>query len=303
MNRNPLLPLALALGLGWTGATWAAPTAEPVAPSDVVVSSDTTSPQPDRRRVARPLWELGLGVGGLSLPDYRGAAERSNHVLPVPYVAYRGEWLRADREGARAVLLDARNVEIDLSVNGSPPSRNRDDGARAGMDDLPATVEIGPNLNVTLWRSGSRGARLDLRLPVRTAITLERSPRSIGTVFTPNLNLDLDGVAGGWHVGLLGGPMFATRHYHQHFYGVDAADATAQRPAYRASGGFAGWQALASVSRRFERTWMGAFVRYDHLDGATFEDSPLVQRRQHFTAGIAVSWVFATSGEMVLVDD
>ncbi|MCW7536435.1 MipA/OmpV family protein [Aquabacterium sp. A7-Y] len=286
--------LVLALGAAAASAqdTLAAP--EPAA----------AAAQPlDKRSAQRPLWELGLGVGGLTLPDYRGSAERSNYLLPLPYVVYRGTWLKADREGARAVLFDARRVEVDISVNGSPPTRGESRGARAGMDDLPGTVEVGPNVNVTLWRSGSKGARLDLRLPVRTAITLERSPRTIGSVFTPNLNLDIAGVAGGWNVGLQGGPMFATRRYHQHFYGVEAADATATRPAYRASGGHGGWQTLAAVSRRFERTWVGAFVRYDHLRGAVFEDSPLVERRHHLSAGIGVSWVLATSEQMVQVDD
>ena len=72
--------------------------------------------------VSRPLWEFGLGVGGLALPDYRGSDERSVYALPVPYIAYRGKWLRADKDGARAVFIDARDVEVNLSVNGSCPS-------------------------------------------------------------------------------------------------------------------------------------------------------------------------------------
>ena len=102
---------------------------------------------------------------------------------------------------------------------------------------------------------------------------------------------------------MLGGPLFADRRYHQHFYGVDAAYATAQRPAYDARGGYAGWQALTAVSRRIGSVWVGAFVRYDSLRGAVFADSPLVRRDHELTAGIGVSWVFATSGRLVSVDD
>lgn len=261
------------------------------------------TPLPPARKVERPLWEVGLGVGALTLPDYRGADDRTNYVLPIPYVVYRGEWLRADREGARAVLLDAQRLEVDLSVNASPPSRSDSRGPRAGMDDLPATVELGPNVNYTLWRAASGRARLDLRLPVRAVMTLERSPRHIGGVFAPHVNLDLTDLAGGWRLGLQAGPLFATRRYHHHFYGVDAADAQAGRPAYRASGGYGGWQALAAVSRRFERTWVGAFLRYDHLGGATFSDSPLVERRHGVTAGVGVSWVLMSSERRVLVEE
>lgn len=268
-----------------------------------LANDETAPPLPPPRKVERPLWELGLGVGALTLPDYRGAADRTNYLLPIPYVVYRGEWLRADREGARAVLLDAQRIEVDLSLNASPPARADSRGARAGMDDLPATVELGPNVNYTLWRAASGRAQLDFRLPVRAVMTVERSPRYVGAVLAPHLNLDLAGLAGGWRLGMQAGPVFASQRYHQHFYGVDASDARPGRPAYRADGGYGGWQALAAVSRRFERTWVGAFVRYDHLGGAAFSDSPLVERRHGLMAGIGVSWVLMTSRRSVLVEE
>ena len=61
-----------------------------------------------------PLWELGLGLGGLSLPHYRGSDQTHHEVLPVPYAVYRGQIFRATREGARAVLLDSQRVDVDL---------------------------------------------------------------------------------------------------------------------------------------------------------------------------------------------
>lgn len=247
----------------------------------------------------RPLWELGLGVAALRLPDYRGADRRSNYLLPLPYIVYRGSWFKADRDGARAVLLDTPRVKFDLSLAASAPSRSDDDGARRGMRDLKALAEIGPNLNLALARSVQQRWKLDLRLPLRAAFTVEKSPRFAGTTFSPHLNLDLAHVAGGWNVGLLTGPVFGDRRNHAYFYGVDAADATASRPAYRARGGYGGWQALASTSRRFGNTWIGAFVRYDRLDGAVFDDSPLMRRPSALAVGFGVSWILATSSERV----
>jgi len=249
----------------------------------------------------RPLWELGLGVAGLRLPDYRGSDQYRAYALPLPYVVYRGKWLKADREGARALLVDVERVKVDVSVAASVPTRSRDNVAREGMPDLPATGEIGPNVNITLLRTS--GTKLDLRLPLRGAITFQSSPRFIGATFSPNLALDLLEVAGGWNVGMLAGPLYGDRKYHEHFYGVDPIYATASRPAYRASGGYAGWQALAATSRRFGNTWVGGFVRYDSLAGAVFEDSPLVRSKHAFTAGIGISWVFARSSELVTTTD
>jgi len=270
------------------------------APAAHAAGTDLVNDAPlDKPGVQRPLWELGLGVAGLSLPDYRGSDQTHAYVLPLPYVVYRGTWLRADREGARALLLDTQRVTIDISVAASVPTRSKDNAAREGMPDLPATGEIGPNVNVTLFRSPSRDIKLDLRLPLRAAISVEHSPDFVGATFSPNLNLDLAGVGGGWNVGLLAGPLFGNRKYHDHFYGVDAQYATATRPAYAARGGYAGWQALAATSRRFDNVWVGGFIRYDNLAGAVFDDSPLVRRRSGLTAGIGISYVFARSSEMV----
>jgi outer membrane scaffolding protein for murein synthesis (MipA/OmpV family) len=253
--------------------------------------------------VKKPLWELGVGVAGLRLPDYRGSDQSRSYLLPLPYIVYRGTWLKADRDGARALLLDTQRVKVDVSVAASTPTRSKDNAARAGMPNLPAVGEIGPNLNYTLAGSAANHWRLDLRLPLRAAVTLQRSPQFIGTTFSPHLNLDLGGVAGGWNVGMLTGPLFADRKYHEHFYGVDAAYATPQRPAYQAHGGYAGWQALAATSRRFGNTWVGAFVRYDSLHGAAFEDSPLVRRNSALTFGFGISWILATSSELVPASD
>jgi outer membrane protein len=252
---------------------------------------------------SRPLWELGVGVAGLRLPDYRGADQSRAYVLPLPYIVYRGTWFKADRDGARAVLLDSERVELDLSLAASAPSRSRNNEARRGMRDLKGLAEIGPNLNLELARSQPGRWKLDLRLPLRAAFTLERSPRFVGGTFSPHLNLDLAGVGGAWNVGLLTGPVFGDRRYHRYFYGVGAADATATRPAYTAAGGYGGWQAVAATSRRFGNTWVGAFVRYDRLDGARFDDSPLVRRKSALAFGLGVSWILATSSERVAARD
>lgn len=250
----------------------------------------------------KPLWELGLGVGVLHAPDYRGADESSAWLLPLPYVVYRGRWLRADREGARALLFDSDVIEIDVSLYGAVPVRNGN-AARAGMPDLPATVEIGPAARVALWRSRDARTRLELRVPARSAIAVDRSPRSVGTTFTPHLQWLRDGVAGGWSVGLQAGPVWGSRRYHAHYYGVDAAYATAQRAAYAAPGGYGGWHAMLSTSRRFGHAWVGAFVRRDSLRGAAFAASPLVRRDDAWMAGVGLAWVLGTSSYTVEARD
>lgn len=273
---------------------------EPIAPGPDV----DAGLNPGRNgQTQRPLWELGLGVAALRLPDYPGSDESRFYALPLPYVVYRGTWLKADRDGARALLFNSQRIKVDLSVAASTPTRSSDNDAREGMPDLKGSFEIGPNLNLTLASSLKNRWKLDLRLPVRGAISVERSPKFVGSTFSPNLNLDVGGLGGGWNLGMLTGPVFADRSFHHHYYGVDPAYATANRPAYQARGGYAGWRAVAATSRRFGNMWVGGFVRYDGLRGAAFDDSPLVRRSSAVTFGFGVSWILATSSELVSASD
>lgn len=248
-----------------------------------------------------PLWEAGLGVAAISLPDYRGADTSRAYVLPAPYLVYRGAFLKADRNGVRTTLFDSDRVELNLSLNATLPVSSRNNAARQGMSNLRPTVELGPTLSVNLWNAPSGKMKLDLRTPLRTAVTIESSPRQIGWLFGPNLNLDVRDPFGmsGWNLGMLAGPNFQSRDYNRYFYSVGTGDVTATRPRYDAPGGYAGSQVTAAVSKRFERYWVGAFLRYDTLGGASFEDSPLVQRKNAVSAGVALTWVFGQSSTMV----
>lgn len=248
-----------------------------------------------------PKWEVGFGAAGLTMPDYRGSDERTDLLLPLPYLVYRGERVQADRNGLRTRLFDSERVEASLSLNGTlpaPSSRNR---ARAGMTDLKPIVEVGGNLGVRLWEGMAQRARLDLRLPLRSALTVQRAPRAIGLVFSPNLDLKLrdpDGFSG-WRVGLQGGPLFASRRYNAYFYSVGPEAATLSRPAYDAPGGYAGSQITFTLSKRYAHAWVGSFLRYDSVAGAVFADSPLVRRRGGLSGGFGVAWVFGQSAQRV----
>jgi MipA family protein len=248
-----------------------------------------------------PLWELGVGVGAFALPDYRGSDQSRGYVLPVPYLVYRGEFFKADRHGVRGELFDSERVDLNLSVAASLPVDSTRNDARAGMPDLRPSVEFGPSLEFTLWQAAQGREQLVLRIPVRAAVTLESSPRAIGWVATPHLNLDMPGrgALAGWNFGVLAGPVFGSRRQHEYFYGVAPQFATPSRPAYQAPGGYAGMQFLASASRRFDGMWIGAFVRADTLRGAAFEPSPLVKRDTYFAAGLGIAWVLGRSRERV----
>jgi outer membrane scaffolding protein for murein synthesis (MipA/OmpV family) len=249
----------------------------------------------------KPLWELGLGMSALSFPDYRGSDESSLYAIPFPYVVYRGTFLKADRNGIRGTFFDSDRIELNVSVGASLPVKSDDNQARQGMPDLQPTVEIGPSLDLHLWRTHDRRATLDLRLPVRTAVTVQDGMHDIGWVFSPRLNLDIVDVGGlaGWNMGLLAGPMVGSERNHDYFYSVAPQYATANRPAFDAKGGYAGSQFLISVSKRYPKYWLGAFARWDSLRGAAFADSPLVRSENYFAAGVGIAWILGESSTRV----
>jgi outer membrane scaffolding protein for murein synthesis (MipA/OmpV family) len=251
----------------------------------------------------KPLWEGGLGIGAVVFNDYRGADTTHVYPLPVPYFIYRGEIFKSDSEGLRSKFFSRPRLEFTLSVNGTTPVRNSP--ARQGMPDLRPTLELGAALNVHLWRSQEDRFKLDLRMPVRGALTLEASPRFVGGFFAPNINLDIAQVKGaqGWKLGMLAGPLFANRRYNDYFYSVAPQYETAERPAYEAHGGYAGAQTLISLTRRYPKFWIGAYVRHDFLEGASFVDSPLVKTHSYWAGGVAIIWIIGQSARTLESDE
>jgi outer membrane protein len=252
-----------------------------------------------------PLWEAGAGVAALGFPDYRGSDHSRAYAFPSPYFVYRGDFLKADRYGLRGVFLKTERLDLNLSLGASLPVRSSDIPVREGMPDLRPAVELGPSLAVTAWRSRDERLKLDLRLPVRGAITIESQPRYIGVQFFPHVNLDIHDPAGftGWNLGLLAGPVYTDKRYNRYFYEVQPQYATAARPAYSPGGGFASTQFIAALSKRLPKSWVGGFVRYDALDGAHFESSPLVTSKRYVAGGIGISWILGESSRRVPVAD
>lgn len=250
-----------------------------------------------------PLYEFGLGVGAIAFYDYRGSDTAHAYPLPLPYFLYNGKFLKANRDGIRGTLFGQDKFELNLSFDATTPVTN--DRERSGMPDLKPTVELGPSFDVHLMRSADARVKLDLRMPVRAAMTVEASPKIIGWTFTPRLALDVSGPLGyeGWNLGILTGPLFADRRYHAYFYSVAPQFATDSRPTYEAQGGYAGTQFITAVSKRFPKFWVGAYARYDSLAGAAFADSPLVQRSSYMSGGIGISWILSKSSQMVEVPD
>lgn len=251
-----------------------------------------------------PLWEAGLGGTALIMPDYRGSDESRSYLLPFPYLIYRGEFLKVDREQISGRLFKTDRLLLDMSFHGSVPVDSEKNKARRGMPDLDPTFEIGPSLEVLLAEDKVSEYKITLTFPVRAVFSTDfKSLSGAGLTFTPRFNVDLFNIGKkGWDFGLSLGPIFGDKAYHDYYYEVKPAFATPERPAYSTQGGYGGMQCSVLLEKKFKKIVMGLFIRGESLQGADFSKSPLLKTDFSFMGGLFFSWIFWESKSLVEAD-
>jgi MipA family protein len=246
-----------------------------------------------------PLWELGIGFAAAQLPDYRGAEESKSYLFPTPYVVYRGDILKAEGARIKGQIFESNRFKLDISLSGSLPVNSDDNQARSNMPDLDLTGEIGPSLELNIWKNVPDS--LWLKIPLRSVLSVDRSNLAYrGLILAPSFQYDWEvDLMGWWKMSLSLGPIFATRRYHEYFYEVDAPYATQGRHEYHPGGGYSGTTTSLGLQKHYHDFWIGAYARYDRLSDAAFEESPLVKSKDYLSAGVIMTWFFAKSGTLV----
>jgi outer membrane protein len=253
----------------------------------------------------KPVWELGVGAGLLYMPDYRGSNESRFYALPYPYVVYRGDILKIDRQKISGQIFKTDRVLLDVSFYGSVPVDSDKNSARAGMEDLDPTFEIGPAIEFTILENRESQYSVKFTLPVRAVFSTDfKSVTYEGWVISPRLNFEKGDIIPqtGLHLGISLGPMFADSGYHDYYYTVEHGYATAWRPAYEADGGYSGSTLTIGLSKTYKQLKFNVFVSADFLDGVAFDESPLVKTKTSIMSGCSVSWIFFKSAKTTTAD-
>jgi len=252
-----------------------------------------------------PKWELGIGVGGLNLPYYRGSDIYRNYAAPYPYITYRGERLNIDRGGIQGHLFKTDRVKLDISLAAGIPVSSDGDSPRAGMPDLDPTVELGPSLELNLWQLDHKHQSLWLKLPIRSAHSIGGDGifKHRGWTFSPFLEYTAESLKrDDWKTSISIGPLYADRAYHNYFYEVHPTYITSARGEYHATSGYSGARTTLTIRKHLtDKIQLGAFARFDTLKNSAFEDSPLVSTKHYRALGIALIWMLSQSDEMVHV--
>ena len=242
-----------------------------------------------------PLWEFGLGAVGLTAPAYPGADDRTHRVLPVPFLLYRGEVLRADQSGIGARLFRSDRLEFDIGLAGALPSDSDDVDVRSGMPDLGALFEFGPRLKIRVADIDAR-SRLRAELPLRAVIEARSGLRRQGWTFEPKLAYETRGERGLWSVEGNVSVVFGDKRINRYFYEVAPQYATASREAYGADAGLMLARVGLFATRQLNPDLrLFGFVRYESYDGSANRDSPLHLKNSGASAGIGFAWTLARS--------
>lgn len=238
-----------------------------------------------------PTIELGVGLGGQHLNDYRGSKEAQTTVLPLPFGVYRGNLFKADRGGVRTDLFATPRFELNLSAAVALSSGDDDNSLRRDMPELGSMFEFGPSFNINLTGDDFRQGWM-FRIPLRAAFSLGGDGDGYeGYIFNPKLTYRHPDFYKGWSTRVNIAGLYGSESFHDYYYTVDTPFVTADRPYYKAKAGYSGAYGKVSFTRYRDKWYYGISFRYDYLNGAVFEDSPLVETNGYYAISFGISRV------------
>jgi MipA family protein len=244
---------------------------------------------------AKPLWEFGVGALAASSPAYPGAATRAGKFIALPFVIYRGDFVRAEQSNVGLRAFKTPRYELDVGFAASIGSSANDVPARAGMRDIGTLVEFGPRLKVNLGDVSQGRSGVWVELPVRGVFDVSNGFANRGVSFEPQLSFDVP-LPGGWRGGASVSAIMGTQKLNDTFYGVSAAEATALRPAYTAQSGLLALRSTFAASKKLtpDLRVLG-FVRLDSVTGGANSASSLIQKNNGASVGVGLAYTFGRS--------
>lgn len=253
---------------------------------------------------AQPLWEFGVGGGVVDVANYPASGERNFIALAAPYLVYRGDVFRlGGGGGARAVVVEKGNFEIDLSFGGAFSADSEDNSVREGMPELDFLFEVGPQIIYKVKDfsfDGGGNGRLNAKVQTRAVFSTDFGRiDQRGYVLESQLSYQQRGVMldkTGLNVSF--SATFASEKLHDYFYQVGDEFVTDNRQAFDAKGGYLGSELSVGFSFPiFEnaRGFIGGSASFHQ--GTANEDSPLFEDDVTFSIGAGFVWRLYESRE------
>lgn len=248
----------------------------------------------------KALFEWGLIGASGTTSDYPASDQSRTRSLALPFLIYRGEYLKSDdQNGTRLKLFNADRFDIDLSFGGSFPTDANSNEARRGMPALDWTLEIGPRLLYYFYKN-PEVASVRLGLPVRSSFSTNFSNdfRNIGYTFAPTFQIDL------YHVFTRGLDFYLIANYNSlsegqadYFYQIEPQYQTAERSAYDARAGYLSYDISFSGKYEWDKVVFVMGTRYADYTQSVNRTGFLHRRNIEWNCFIALGWLFYESEE------
>jgi MipA family protein len=245
-----------------------------------------------------PLWELGVGTLPFRADHYRGSPQNKLFTFPLIAYVYRGKNIEAESGYIRGHIIRFNRLVIDASFSLGLPVNSDANDLRDGMKDLDPTFEIGPIVRYYLWKSKDEQHFINLEMPYRAVYTTNLNYLDhVGYYSIPYINYlsKASPETFGWSIDLSLGIQYGSQGFHNRFYSVDSHDVRPDRKYFQSVSGYSGTQFNAVVAKRMGDFLVMPFFRYNYLDGAVFNESPLYKNPHYTMFGCAIIWYFAHS--------
>jgi outer membrane protein len=254
-----------------------------VGPAGAALADETS--EPERKR-----WQVTVGAGVASLPEYPGSGNEETRALPIVNVRYGRFFLGGVPGGSGvggglgAFLYEDASWSFGAIVSGDfdDPRRERDDARLRGLGDVDGTVRAGvfASYRPLSWLSLSTSALSDVGGNGQGIV----ASFDAQATYRPFPRL-----------GLSAGPgvVWASDEYSRTFFGVDADQAARSGFARYDAGGGANLVRF-SVGAQYEltRQWsLGSRITAARLQGDA-ADSPIVEDKNQNTYALFVTYRF-----------
>lgn len=221
----------------------------------------------------KALYEFGLAGGTGLISDYPGSDERRLRTVFVPTFIYRGAIFKNDQRGTRALFYHSRAIDIDLSVGAALPADSSKNKARENMDDLDWLGEIGPRVNIDLYKKGPY--LIEAELPLRYVFSTDFSfTQYRGLRLYPQIDIRRQ-LNSKLRLNISFKMNWATEEFNDYFYEVPIKDVTSNRARFNAKSGYVGQDITVFLTYRHEKTFYILGARHSNFKNSTNRASPL----------------------------
>lgn len=228
-------------------------------------------------------WNIGIGIGAISAPEYLGAEDYQIRVLPAVDIAYRNQVFFNFYEGLSAYLYNRGDFRLKAGIAYQPGRYESSDESLQGIGDIDdaAVYNLGAEYQLGLYTAfvslrqhdgGTDGRQLQAGIQAFYALREELSSPRFLFNFTVN---------------------YSDEEFMQGYFGVDAEQSAASGlPVYSAAAGIASVRAGVTGFYPLTRRWrITGIMQYRKLVGDA-ADSPLVLDDDQLFGGIFLGYRF-----------